>query len=159
MKQRLHPRVRDKLLILTLLELQSRCGDKTLEYSVVCPRNETAVLKGLHRNYNWISFAEMGITLEAINKSGSSLTCWRDRSSTSARQRRTAPSLDPLTTRSDCFRHPIAVIHRGVPAALYPCAADTQTAGFFFIANQSDKLPSSPPVVNQSSLIILDVCI
>lgn len=83
------------------------------------------------------------------------LTCSRDLASTSARHSRTDPSLEPLTTRSDCLRQPIALIHRGMPPALYPCAAGTSTAGFFFMANQSARLPSSPPVVNQSSLSIL----
>ena len=32
---------------LTLLEPQSRCGDKPLKFQVVCPQNGTAVLKGL----------------------------------------------------------------------------------------------------------------
>ena len=32
---------------LTLLEPQSRFGDKPLKFQVVCPQNETAVLKGL----------------------------------------------------------------------------------------------------------------
>ena len=33
---------------LTLLEPQSRFGDKPLKFQVVCPHNGTAVLKGLH---------------------------------------------------------------------------------------------------------------
>ena len=40
---------------LTLLELESRVGDKLREITVVCPQNGTAVLKGLrhacHGNY------------------------------------------------------------------------------------------------------------
>ena len=32
---------------LTLLEPQSRCGDKPLKFQVICPQNGTAVLKGL----------------------------------------------------------------------------------------------------------------
>ena len=34
-------------LTLTLLEPQSRCGDKPLNSQVVCPQNGTAVVKGL----------------------------------------------------------------------------------------------------------------
>ena len=32
---------------LTRLELQSRFGDTPLKFQVICPQNETAVLKGL----------------------------------------------------------------------------------------------------------------
>ena len=32
---------------LTLLELQSRFGDKPVKFGVICPQNGTAVLKGL----------------------------------------------------------------------------------------------------------------
>ena len=35
---------------LTLLEPQSRVGDKPLNFQVVCPHNGTAVLKGLTKN-------------------------------------------------------------------------------------------------------------
>ena len=34
-------------MLLTLLEPQSRFGDKPLQFQVVCPQNGTAVLKGL----------------------------------------------------------------------------------------------------------------
>ena len=37
------------LKALTLLEPQSRFGDKPVKFQVVCPRNGTAVLKGLRR--------------------------------------------------------------------------------------------------------------
>ena len=35
-------------ILLTLLEPQSRFGDKRLEFQVVCPKNGTAVLEGLN---------------------------------------------------------------------------------------------------------------
>ena len=35
---------------LTLLESQSRFGDKSLKFEVVCPQNGTGVLKGLKSN-------------------------------------------------------------------------------------------------------------
>lgn len=88
---------------------------------------------------------------------GIRLTCFKDLSSTSASHSRKAPSFDPLTTRSDCGRQPSALIHRGMPEGPCPCAADITVAGFFFIANQRARFPSSPPVTYQSSFIILKV--
>ena len=44
------------LFLLTLLEPQSRFGDKPLKFQVVCPQNETAVLKGLMRKNWWQAF-------------------------------------------------------------------------------------------------------
>ena len=43
----LGPKISDRLSSLTLLEPQSRFGDKPLKLQVVCPQNGTAVLKGL----------------------------------------------------------------------------------------------------------------
>ena len=34
-------------MLLTLLGLQSRFGDKPVKFGVICPQNGTAVLKGL----------------------------------------------------------------------------------------------------------------
>ena len=39
---------------LTLLEPQSRFGDNTLKFQVVCPQNGTAVLKGLTTSYRFL---------------------------------------------------------------------------------------------------------
>ena len=39
------------VVFLTLLEPQSRFGDKPVKFQVVCPQNGTAVLKGLCGEY------------------------------------------------------------------------------------------------------------
>ena len=40
------------LMLLTLLEPQSRFGDKPIKFQVVCPQNGTAVLEGLRETEN-----------------------------------------------------------------------------------------------------------